>query len=125
MDIANRHWLKAGDCAMWGGDANRISIRREMLEKPWEHVNCRVLMSCLSSLCAILVGQPQGWRCTWRRSRRVDCMQKDGNRIRPQCGGSLQFPLVSTLPPDPVYNRVALASQEPKEMGELSSIQIC
>ena len=36
------------------------------------------------------------------------------------CCLGLIFGTPSTVPPDPVHNRVALAGQEPNEMGELS-----
>ena len=45
------HWGKqgrrGGHCGMegmWGGNANQISIRREMLEMPWKHTDRRPAM---------------------------------------------------------------------------------
>ena len=46
---------------VWGGNSNQISIRREMLERPWKHVDHRPSMSPLWKMCAIL--KPP--RCRW------------------------------------------------------------
>ena len=45
---------------MWGGNANWMSIRLEVLDRPWRHVDRRPLMSHLRILCEIFVSRQDG-----------------------------------------------------------------